>query len=254
MLLRATPLLLVIYMLALPIVARAEATINGKTARAWVADLKSSDVKERRAAAFTLIRFDRNDTQKHIAALIAALKDEDVLVRLGCASVLGNLGTSGVEAMPALIEVLGDVESRVAKMAGEALVKMRPHSVGPLAKALGSDQANVRLQAAQALEAIGPEAKHAVPALAKLLNTDGEESTVRIKVAQALVRIGEPSVPSLVEALKHAKEEVRLLAATALGEIGADAKPALPALRKAADDPVEDVRRAAADAIRLIEQ
>lgn len=80
----------------------------------------------------------------------------------------------------------------------------------------------VRAWAAQAISAIGPEAKEAVPALIRLLG-DSEEG---------------PRNDSCI----------------ALGSIGPAAKEALFALRKALNDPRTDVRRFAQSAIEKIEK
>jgi HEAT repeat protein len=48
--------------------------------------------------------------------------------------------------------------------------------------------------------------------------------------------------------------QAHLEAAPSLGEIGADAKAALPALRRALDHPDLDVRRAAAQAVMATER
>src|SRR5207302_9106460 len=56
----------------------------------------------------------------------------------------------------------------------------------------------------------------------------------------ALVKIGEPAVPALLDLLGHTNTLVRYYAATALGEIGPPAKAAVAVLRKKLDDPKED--------------
>jgi HEAT repeat protein len=55
-------------------------------------------------------------------------------------------------------------------------------------------------------------------------------------------------VPALTEALADPEWTVRRQAALALGAIGPDAKPALPALRKLEGDPHKAVRAAAQEA------
>ena len=61
------------------------------------------------------------------------------------------------------------------------------------------------------------------------------------------------AVPRLRKALRAGDEIVRLEAAVALGDIGPDAKPALPILELVAeDDPLSSVREAAEQAIAKI--
>jgi len=96
------------------------------------------------------------------------------------------------------------------------------------------------------------DAKSAVQPLAQVLAED-EYRAVQTNAAAALTRIGAPAVPALIELLKHAREVVRMLAAGALGDMGPEARAALPALRKAGEDSSPDVREAAKEAIRNIE-
>lgn len=78
------------------------------------------------------------------------------------------------------------------------------------------------------------------------------DSTERIEAADALGAIGEgakEAVPQLAEALKDPDAGVRRSAADALGAIGEEAKEAIPRLIEALKDPNESVRRSAADAL-----
>ena len=87
----------------------------------------------------------------------------------------------------------------------------------------------VRGKAAQVLGSIGPEAAPAVPALSEALHDPDRD--VRCRAARPWVTLAprRAAVPSLIEALKD-EEPVRLDAIRALGRIGPDARPALPAL------------------------
>ena len=73
-----------------------------------------------------------------------------------------------------------------------------------LARMLQDPERDVRIQAAETLGAIGPEAKGAVPALAETVGRDGS-GTVRMRSADALARIGSEAKsarPVLEAALK----------------------------------------------------
>ena len=72
--------------------------------------------------------------------------------------------------------------------------------------------------------------------------------TVKETASDALGRIGEEAVPSLVEALNHPDPDVREQAARALSLIGPKAVGAVPELIKLLDDESEPVRRQAARA------
>ena len=105
------------------------------------------------------------------------------------------------------------------------------------------------MHAIGAVGAIGPDAKGSIPTLIHLL--DGED--YRTAAADALVKIGKDSINALLEALKHPKWEVRLGAVNALGQFGADAKKALPALNILWQrDRSQDVQKAARAAYQRI--
>lgn len=65
-----------------------------------------------------------------------------------------------------------------------------------------------------------------------------------------LIRLGEPSVPPLVEMLKSDEVRLRALAATALWGLGDKARAAAPALAESLGDPEASVRVAAAMALQ----
>jgi len=91
------------------------------------------------------------------------------------------------------------------------------------------------------------------PAVPTLIEALGDEDRrVRGGVARALGGIGEPAVPALIKALGDEDEIVRLRALRALGGIGKPAKDAVPVLIKALGDEDENVRLCAVRALRGI--
>jgi HEAT repeat protein len=85
---------------------------------------------------------------------------------------------------------------------------------------------------------------------------EDENLRVRQTAAVALGQIGPeaaPAVPALVKTLAHSDDVLRRQAAAALGRIGPAAREALPALRKARQDEARIVRESATEAIPLIE-
>ncbi len=84
--------------------------------------------------------------------------------------------------------------------------------------------------AADALEAMGPEARAAAPALARKL--DHKQPWVRIASMNALKAIGPEAVPWVVEVYEKGSPAARQRAASVLGAMGPKARSALPALRK----------------------
>ncbi|MBW4547766.1 MAG: HEAT repeat domain-containing protein [Symplocastrum torsivum CPER-KK1] len=87
------------------------------------------------------------------------------------------------------------------------------------------------------------------PLIEKLTDNDFR---VRHDAADAIAKIGSPAVPALIEALKSEKKQVRWRAASALGEIGAEASSAVPALTTALQDEDEYIRRISAYALGKI--
>src|SRR5262245_50146385 len=96
--------------------------------------------------------------------------------------------------------------------------------VPKLVKQLKDGKADARAKAAKELGQLGAEAKAAVPALAEALIKDAD-AQVRSYTAYALGQIGPDAragVPALAEALEDKSEDVRPLAADALGRIGVE--------------------------------
>jgi HEAT repeat protein len=90
---------------------------------------------------------------------------------------------------------------------------------------------------AWALGHFGPRAEAAVPRLAELFVKEGCEHLTGAgaigfltDVRDALVRIGDPAVPALLQILNGPDEDMRVCAADALGRIGPEAKAAVPSL------------------------
>ncbi|AFZ22543.1 PBS lyase HEAT-like repeat protein,HEAT repeat protein [Cylindrospermum stagnale PCC 7417] len=77
------------------------------------------------------------------------------------------------------------------------------------------------------------------PLIEKLIDNDAHISSI---AADALVNIGSPAVPSLIEALKNQDHNLRWHAASILGDLGAEAAPAVPALTAALQDEDGQVR------------
>jgi HEAT repeat protein len=147
--------------------------------------------------------------------------------------ILDQLRALGMEAVPALVQVLSDPDVQMRRNSELAMISLAgPYERKPkiditmalpaLIKAMEDSDTDVRAWAAHAIAEIGTDAKAAVPALIKLLE-DKEEGP-------------------------------RNTSCLALGAIGPAAKDALPALRAALDDPSQDVRQFARAAILQIEK
>jgi HEAT repeat len=101
---------------------------------------------------------------------------------------------------------------------------------------------------------MGPIASNATPALVRWLKTSDDEKGQWI--LQVLSRIdAEPTViiPILTAGLQNSSASYRKMSADLLGSYLNDAKPAIPDLLKALQDPAPEVRYAAGDALRKID-
>ena len=152
----------------------------------------------------------------------AAFLDYDHLSPSGAAFVADTLYASGVlvtaEPRDVLREALGDRATDIDALAG-ALAKHASTAV--------------RADCAAALGALGPAGRAAMPALFVALGDRSE--FVRASAARALARLETKAddVPRLVEALGSADGYVLAFAAWSLGNLGAAAQAAVPALAQA---------------------
>lgn len=148
--------------------------------------------------------------------ILRDLQSPDEEVRRLAVEQLGSLPTA--EALPRLVECLGDSDWRVRKTAVERLVA-------------------------------APDSGGVLDALIQAL-ADGENPGRRNSAVEALVEIGEAAVPSLVETLSSDDVDVRKFAVDALAGVGSrSAQDALLATLRDADP---NVRAAAADALGMI--
>jgi HEAT repeat protein len=182
-------------------------------------------------------------------------------VRPHAIKILAMIGPEASEAVPALIETLRDADDETRREVQFALASIGPAAapaVPELTESLESENEEVQYSAVYALGRIGEQAKDACPNLLKLLGR--EEEFPRIAAVWALTRIdpGRPEIietglPILTEALQSDRDLLRAEAASTLAEIGEAARPALPALRAALNDPSPSVRQAAETALERIE-
>jgi len=113
---------------------------------------------------------------------------------------------------------------------------------------LKGDDHGLMQQTIEALGAIGPEARAAVPDLIQWLKL----ALWPKDVSWALARIGPEAALPLAEALDDPDERFRSWVAFTLGQIGPGASAAIPALTERLEDPSETVQLNAADALGKI--
>ena len=220
-----------------------------KAAKLLVATLQSDNPKARATAAKALESLD-GDPKILRPILMEALDkadDETVVV------MLDALVSVGPEIVPRLIEALKQENTRryVCYMLGELGPGAAP-ATEALAGLLAAPDEETQVEAAFALAEIGPDAAAAVPALTKALDTEGP---VRFAASYALGRIGKKAMkakPALVAQLKD-DDSMAMISAWALAHIHPECptcqEKALPVLIAGLDDPNAKYRREAASGI-----
>lgn len=141
----------------------------------------------------------------------------------------------------------------LAGLAGCAGGSAQPSpEVSRLITQLHADDLNQRTDAAMKLMRFGPAASEAVPALVENLGPGrGKAQMLNVSATNALLRIGpRAAVPALIAAVQGEDRDVAYGAAFTLGGFGAAARPAVPVLLAALDDPA--VRPAAHTALQMI--
>jgi HEAT repeat protein len=159
----------------------------------------------------------------------------------------------GTRAIPVLIEALGSDDPQVRLRAANVLGGIGADAVPSLIDSLGNPNPVIRIGAARAIQRIGPNATDAIPALQRALSDD-EPLVVSMCIA-ALGRTGMPAVPILVELfqMRGKRNEVRLAALEALGIIGLDAIEASSVVLKAAKEEDDPIAERAADTLKKID-
>ncbi len=197
---------------------------------------------------------------------LAQLQSGPREARLAATLALGAIGADAAEAVPALAALLrdGDEEERAA--AALTLLKMSPASapaVPALAAALTDDGLGVRMNAATALARLGSAARAAIPALAVAIRDEANQTNLgRFHVTiqeQAAIALGRASAGSaegvrpLTDILEgEHTEELRAAAARGLGEIGEQARVAIPLLTPLLAEPNPLLRESAENALRSL--
>jgi len=149
-----------------------------------------------------------------IAALAAALRDENKGVRDSALRSLSQIGSENVAR--AAVEYIADENIVTRNLAAELLLKLKGRSVGALLPYLYDVNQDVRKFAVDILGLIGDEST--VPHIIPLL--DDPDENVVVSAAEALGNIRSPlAVPHLVRVFKL-NDNAKVIVAEALGKIG----------------------------------
>jgi HEAT repeat protein len=176
--------------------------------------------------------------------------------------LLIKVSPDAAPAIPALAMTLADPQPELRRESlfalgaiGAAAAKVTDKIVEKLV----DEEADVRHAACYALGKIGPDAQAALPKLRAAMDSDDE--FLRMAAVWASLKINpkdeelkRKAVPLLVKGLVDERDHVRIECAYTLGELGAVAKSAIPALKEAQQDDSEDVRTAAAKSLEMLEK
>jgi hypothetical protein len=240
--------------------------------------LKAKSIAVRLYAAEAALRIDPSDVLA-IDVLQDALDQQQADIRFFSVNALGTAVKNSDEAVFSLHRALSDPDPKVATAAAlhlsrthdlarhvvpdnEAGNQIAPGEISeriPLDVAQQIDElshtlADVRQAAAIRLAAIGPAARHAIPALTHCL--DDSESVVRLHCAQAIWEIdrnGYQILPVLVDLMLTNHGNTQIGAAYTLGRMGPAASDTLPWLAKFVNDSKTIDRLVFAEAIVQID-
>lgn len=194
-----------------------------------------------------------------IPLLRAACHDPDPVVRREAVTALGRVTRrNDSSADPLLRTAFEDPDRGVRVRAALAWLDLKPMSLieipaAALAEAVVDADPWARVEAARQLESRGRAGERVRAVLVKGLKDTG--GFARAQLALTLWRVARDpaAVAALVELLKDENPSVQAEAAFCLGEIGPDAKDALPTLRRLAGERDAVGRAAAQRAVRQIE-
>lgn len=188
-----------------------------------------------------------------VPPLTKALISPDRGVRKQAALALSALGKEAEPALPDLTNALLDQDAFVRAGVADALVGLGGTAVPALVNALERD--DLRIPALLVLEKIGPAAKEAVPALARLLKQPYQLAC--IEAVRVLGSLGPEASPILVDLVAPPEEQaaikhdigLRRAAIKALARIAPPSTAAVSALGRALSDTDAITCRHAAEAL-----
>jgi HEAT repeat protein len=256
----------------------------------YIQMLKNKDGATRKIAAANLGNL-KPHSNKAIPNLIRVLTDSKADVRAAAAGSLGEIGPEAKPSIDSLMKLFKDPSSKVRIRSAEAVSKLgeyeaaipvlmeflkegaKPWDVEAAVSVLGdigppasiavpalSEIAGKRgssaYKAIQTLGKIGQAAKKSVPVLLKSLEARGDGAR-RFYAAEALTRIDlEAAKAGLSIFINYAKKKSYFSkrAIVSLGRIGPEAAEALPTLVECLDNPDEEIRIAAKEAMQKIKR
>lgn len=227
------------------------------TVSALIQNLDDDDDRVRNSAArgiSTMVeRFDLPESTKQqvFQALAKAVNNRSCFVRSTVMSTLGELAPVD-EVLPILIAGLTDTEADVRQDAAIAIQCFGDEAEPAVPHLINAFWHDIELYAASALGSIGPGAEAAIPSLLKALQQGDED--LKARAAEAIGEIGsDAAVPTLIELLQQEDAGLRQAAAEALQHLGPVAQAAVPNLILVLEDESPEVKGTAAKALGEIE-
>jgi len=226
-------------------------------AAAMTEALSDEDATVRHIALSAVRRLPESSQASAVVQLVTMLTPdrEDAANRAAIVRLVASLERQADAALPRLVEILRedpDASVRSAAVAAIPRIAGPERAVTELSEALVKESdPGVQGVLVVRLGKLGPAAAGAVDPLADKLKTNDHE--LQRKVIDALIAIGKPSVPRLIEALQAKDVPTRRLAVFALGSLSAVAAEATEPLRACLNDDDEQVRQLAQVALLRIQ-
>jgi HEAT repeat protein len=235
------------------------------TVFAKVLNEKSPGVRLTSAQALASLGEELDETGA--VALVQLLGDRDVKVRQVAVVGLMQMGTKarelggGKAVLTGLVKLLEDKEPMLRRVVVVALGKVGlddKEEVAMLAGGLKDNDAETRALTVQALAQYSHDdvpaewRQNVLTHVAEGLKD--KDRRVQLIAAKLLVGEGAVAVPGLTKVLTTGQGNALVWAARVLGEIGAEAAPAVPALEKLAKEGAStEIRQAARAALKAIQ-
>ena len=177
------------------------------------------------------------------------LTNSDARIRRTSAYLLRDAGTGAVASMGDLFKALEDSDDSVRANAAYTLARIQTHVISNLAAVAQSGSGNSRDAAARGLMLLQQTIQRSMPSLVRMAkDADPNLRREAVEILRSLLT-QTPPLGAFMDALEDPVVDVRLAAANALGSLGRRARPAAQALiRRLADDSPQ-VRAAAARAL-----
>ncbi len=208
-----------------------------------------------------------------VPSLIGAIRSGDDDLAMPAAQIMARIGRGATDQLETIEPLIHQEPETVRTSVFETLSKIGGPAVGGLIRALADEDPSIRVHAARALLDIGPGARAAIPALVERLKDPTDDTRAQVAYALAHVGVDDGAIAALVEMAENSQSdlaahaatyalmrtgpqggqalitllgstnyEARLQAAALLGDVRAQARDAVPDLRKIAQDEDDPIR------------